>query len=119
MASNDFVVTRSVWYGKQVSARYKAKALRTVFQAAEVLLEYSNRSVPFDEGTLQKSGQTDVDPLRVIASVSYDMPYAVRLHEHPEYHFQNGRRGKWLELALQEIKPELLVYMAKQMRGAG
>jgi hypothetical protein len=32
--------------------------------------------------------------------VSYDEPYAVPLHEHPEFEFQGEGEGKWLEKAL-------------------
>ena len=34
--------------------------------------------------------------------VQHGVADAVRLHEHPEYNFRGGRRGKWLELSLAE-----------------
>jgi len=39
--------------------------------------------------------------------VSYDTPYAARLHEHPEYNFQNGRQGKYLEEPAMQNRAEL------------
>ena len=44
-------------------------------------------------------------------SISYDTPYAARLHEHPEYNFREGREGKWLENALNERREDLVNYM--------
>jgi len=29
--------------------------------------------------------------------VGYHTPYATRLHENPQYNFQRGRKGKYLE----------------------
>ena len=98
----EVVIVRSVWFGGLVTTRMRVAAADGLFDAAEHILEYANRSVPHREGTLMRSGQADVDRARLEASVSYDTPYAVRLHEHPEYNFRGGRRGKWLELSLAE-----------------
>lgn len=73
-----------------------------VFETAEAVLEEANRIVPHDQGTLQNSGETRVDESDLTAFVKYDTPYALRLHEHPEYEFQNGREGKWLEKTINE-----------------
>ena len=93
---------RAEWRGAQVKRATKTAEAEALFDAAEYVLETANRTVPFDEGTLARSGETDVDEGKLEASVSYETPYAVKMHEHPEYNFQGGRRGKWLELTLQE-----------------
>lgn len=59
------------------------------------LMRLSQKEVPHDEGTLQNSGT--VEPLRGDVVVGYNTKYAARLHEHPEYRFQKGRKGKYLE----------------------
>ena len=59
------------------------------------LLRLSQYEVPHDEGTLQNSGV--VEEIEGDVVVGYHVPYAARLHEHPEYRFQAGRKGKYLE----------------------
>lgn len=59
------------------------------------LLRLSQAEVPHDEGTLQNSGT--VEEVRGEVVVGYHSKYAARLHEHPEYRFQKGRKGKYLE----------------------
>lgn len=70
----------------------KQKAEKMV---GDEILRLSNKEVPFDIGTLANSGRVDVFPNHV--EVGYHTRYAHRLHEHPEYNFQNGRKGKYLE----------------------
>lgn len=88
-------------------------------QAAERLLALSNEEAPLDIGTLIGSSTvipaTDPDEG---AAVVYDTPYAARLHEHPEYNFQGGRKGKYLEDPALANKTELGAIIAKQVRGA-
>ena len=76
--------------------------------AAERLLALSAVEVPLDLSTLMGSGTVvpatnPEDGARVV----YDTPYAVKLHEHPEYRFQKGRKGKYLEDPAVENKKEL------------
>jgi hypothetical protein len=79
---------------------------------AEVLLTESIKSSPHDEGILDQSAKTSGDFAKMTTVVSYDTPYAVRLHEHPEYNFQGKGRGKWLEKTLQEEKSMLTALIA-------
>lgn len=80
-----------------------ANARRTGLNAAgEHILQVANdHYTPFDEGTLAGSGEVTVNSSGTVASISYDTPYAARLHEHPEYNFQHGRIGKYLITAMQ------------------
>lgn len=59
------------------------------------IMRLSQQEVPHDKGTLQNSG--NVEQIGEDVVVGYHTPYAARLHEHPEYHFQKGRKGKYLE----------------------
>lgn len=61
------------------------------------LLRISVKEVPHDQGTLQATGVVDPQPSKELVEVGYHTPYAARLHEHPEYRFQKGRKGKYLE----------------------
>jgi len=75
-------------------------------EAGGDLLKESVKIVPHDIGTLENSGK--VSPVEKISSdqmsvsVGFNTPYAARMHEHPEYKFQKGRRGKYLETPLKE-----------------
>ena len=87
--------------------------------AAERLLALSAAEVPFDLGTLAESGTVErATDAEEGAAVVYDTPYAARHHEHPEYRFQNGRKGKYVEDPAMENKAELGEIIAKQVRDA-
>lgn len=64
-------------------------------EVAHEILRLSNPEVPHDTGLLAGSGH--VEPQFDGAIVGYNKVYAARLHEHPEYRFQKGRKGKYLE----------------------
>lgn len=85
--------------------------------AVEVVLQEANKKVPLDEGTLQRSGNVDVDTSgsEVKGSVYYDTPYAKRLHENPQYNFQRGREGKWLENTVKEHQDVLTKCMKNRL----
>ena len=68
------------------------KALKMV---GDEILRLSAKEVPHDTGALLFSGR--VDDFDTYVEVGYHTPYAHRLHEHPEYTFQKGRKGKYLE----------------------
>lgn len=69
------------------------------------VLRLSMFEVPHDKGSLQNSGAVDLFGGDVV--VGFHMPYAARLHEHPEYHFQKGRKGKYLEDPIRRNKTVL------------
>lgn len=68
----------------------------SVMNVADEVLRLSQEEVPHDEGTLQNSGAVEQLPNGDVI-VGYHTVYAARLHEHPEYNFQKGRKGKYLE----------------------
>lgn len=88
--------------------------------AAERLLALSAEQVPLDIGTLMGSGTVDpaTDPEEG-AAVVYDTPYAARLHEHPEFNFQNGRKGKYLEDPALAHRAELIEIVAETVKQQG
>ncbi len=120
------------WNDAKVKAISNAP-VRALYLAGEGILEEANRLVPHDQGTLQNSGTVTCDELpdgqavfdealggksmakafpgqpKSAIMISYNTPYAVRLHEHPEYEFQDDRQGKWLETALNEHAERILL----------
>lgn len=69
---------------------------RGILDVANEILRLSQREVPHDTGRLQNSGHVQPNFMKY-AEVGYNTVYAARLHEHPEYRFQKGRKGKYLE----------------------
>lgn len=91
-------------------------AARGLALAAEHILGESNKKVPLEETTLQRSGSTSVDKVKLKAAVSYDTPYAVKQHEVPMNH-NDGRTHKYLENAFNSEKAVAKEIIAKAIRG--
>ena len=116
MASN----VRITWNGSRAIAAIRTATEKGVSDALEYLLEKSNSIAPLDEDTLIRSGETDINvgSKGVEGSVFYDTPYAAKLHEHPEYNFQNGRQGKYLEKTVSSETMTVRDYIRRSLRGA-
>lgn len=84
-----------------------------VDSAAQRLLKKSQPHVPVDEGELKSSGYVVVNGSE--ASVVYDAPHAVFVHEDLEAHHDQGS-AKFLEKAIEP--DELLTLIAEKLRGA-
>lgn len=80
---------------KNFDRKIKDSVPKALYDTGFELMRLSQKQVPHDEGTLQNSGV--VEPVRNDVVVGYHTKYAARLHEHPEYRFQKGRKGKYLE----------------------
>lgn len=109
---------RSKTKWNDVSPKVRTKGREAIFDALEHILDEANKIVPHDEGILQASGQIFINSVHMSGNVSYNTPYAIRLHEHPEYNFQKGRQGKWLERTIKARKKAVLGYMKNKMQEA-
>lgn len=80
----------------------------------------ANKSVPHDEGTLERSSDTGVedDSSGVTGSLSYDTPYAAAQHENLALHHDGKGRAKWLELTMAEQRHALGQIVAARIREA-
>ena len=85
---------------KEVKNAVNASGIRGMKIVGEYLLEESKKTVPYRDGMLESSGAVSTDGKTVC--VSYNTPYARRLHEHPEYNFRGKGHGKWLELTFSD-----------------
>lgn len=85
------------WYGGQVTREIRAAAADALEIAAEHLKTESQRVVPIEEATLERSAFVDVDAGELRAAVSYDTPYAVKQHEDLTLGHDPGRQAKYLE----------------------
>jgi hypothetical protein len=114
-------MVKVTWHGDAIEARVEAAGKRAMFVAGEVLLDEANTKVPYMDHILEASGEVTVSgPDEVI--VSYDTPYAERLHENPRgtdkpFHFMHGRESHWLSKALEENSDVLQEVAARVFRG--
>jgi len=108
--------SKLIWHGDFTESYAKSKGKIALKKVAESLLYEANKDVPHMEGTLERSGDFSVEetPKGVAGTVFYDTLYATRLHENPQYNFNKGRKGKWLEDALNKMKPRYNRYLAKE-----
>lgn len=91
-----------VWDDKDFKAgmgkflnRVQDTQIKALGNIADELLRLSQLEVPFKTGHLMQTGNTERDNDEYL--VGYNTPYAARVHEHPEFRFGNGRKGKYLE----------------------
>lgn len=110
-------IISSIRAGLDIEDKFKKAVEKGLWEGMEgVVLSESNKIVPHYEGFLEGSGFVDADGLR--AAISYDEPYAIRLHEHPEYNFRGGREGKWLEKTIKrkDVQDKVLKAIANEIR---
>lgn len=81
---------------ERLSRAMRVASGRAIEKIADEVLRLSQGEVPHDTGALQNSGHTEVKN-RDEVLVGYNKVYAAKMHEHPEYNFQGGRKGKYLE----------------------
>lgn len=78
----------------QIQNKIASSKMHSILSIGFEIMRLSSMEVPHDKGSLQNSATVqEIDDTVVIG---YHEPYAARLHEHPEYHFQKGRKGKYL-----------------------
>lgn len=84
------------------------KGLKTT---SESILGESQKLVPVDTGTLQKSGTVQYNEDKTIATISYNTPYALKQHEDNTLNHDKSKnpdaQAKYLERPFNEKKGEL------------
>ena len=107
------------WYGDDVKKKIQEAQVRALRDSVEYLLTEANKTNPYREGTLERSGSTDVDEIAMQASVYYDTPYAIRVHEEPGLRYTDPKaRWKWLELTVNEQADRVVEYIRKHLEDA-
>ena len=98
---------------KNLSSRIPPVVKRAVHDVGEEILRLSSFEVPHDTGMLQSSGHVEDNGDESV--VGYNKVYAARLHEHPEYRFQKGRKGKYLEDPIKTNMQTFIRYIQKAL----
>ena len=100
----------------RVLATIVAATFDGLVDAAEFLLTESRAEVPIDEATLERSGAVSQDRSIDTVAVSYDTVYAVRQHEELTWRHAPGRKAKYLEDPVNELRDEMLAIIATKVR---
>lgn len=106
------------WKGDAIIKEKNEAVEMALFMGGAHLLDEANRIAPKDEGILIQTSDVDVDPDEGKAHVFYTQKYAPRLHENPQYNFQGGRQGKWLEKTIREQRKGVQQMMANELKKA-
>jgi hypothetical protein len=110
-----------VWHGQRIYNEAMVAATLAAEIAAERLLADANNTIPYDTGTMMKSGKVEPDYDNNGAVISYATHYVVRQHEdtnirHPAKGNPNskpGGRARWLELTAKENQPKTMAIFYK------
>lgn len=100
---------------KRLGTSAKSSSQKSILSIGYEIMRLSQQEVPHDKGTLQNSG--NVQQIGEDVVVGYHTPYAARLHEHPEYKFQKGRKGKYLEDPITRNAEVLGISFGKSFEG--
>lgn len=84
-------------------------------EIADEALRLSQHEVPKDEGVLEGTGVSDRD--KQGAYFGYNTPYAAKLHEHPEFNYQKGRKGKYMEDPIKQNLPVFRGHYIETVKG--
>ena len=104
------------WYGDKVVSDTINKARKANHRAGEALLTEANKTVPHDEGTLERSGFVDSNKNgEILTVVAYDTPYAVETHEVSK-NYRNGRENKWLETTSKAMSGKIEGWIKEEMK---
>lgn len=105
------------WKGDEIKRATSEAGARALRYGAEHMLTEANDRVPHEYGDLMRSGDVDVDEEELLASISYDTPYAVVQHENVELNHPNGREAKWLERTMNDEMGAVQDWMERELRG--
>lgn len=117
-------MTGMTWSGSldfaRVAAAIEAASEHGARLGGELVLGESQKVVPIEEGTLQRSGRVDVEDhgSTTVAAISYSGPYAVVQHERLDYRHDAGRTAKYLERPLTSAGPKVAQIIAQAIRQA-
>lgn len=112
------------WYGDKVEKAIREAAMQAIHTGAEAILTESMDEVPHATGTLMRSGTVTDAPTEHAAYVSYNTPYAIKMHEdvslrHPDPTnsiSSSGRKAKYLEDPFNRLKGKVQNMAADAIR---
>lgn len=92
-------VTRVVWNPQKAERRVSELTKLANERAAERVRLEADKRVPYATGELAASAH--VETSEHVVAVEYTARHGRYVHAHPEWNFQGGRSGRWLEEAIE------------------
>ena len=99
-----------------ISSALRPGLVRALKETAETVAARASGTAPRASGRLADSVVVKVDEQRMIAGIGFTDSKAVGAHEEMHAHLDAGKRPKFLELALQERKEDLMRAAEREMR---
>lgn len=93
-------IDRIDWHPQRALATVDRLSARATERGGQVLLAGAQRRVPYRTGELAGSARLVAGDEGV--AVGYEAEHARFLHAHPEWNFQGGRSGRWLDEAVED-----------------
>lgn len=114
------------WNGQLAKQIAKAAAMSALRDGAEAILTESQDEVPHATGTLMRSGTVTEAPTEQAVYISYNTPYAVKMHEdltlrHPDPKnpiSSTGRNAKYLENPFNRNINKVLKLVERRVKNA-
>ena len=85
-----------------------------LYKAGNAIMRDSKMQVPHDTGALSQTGI--VEKTKKGVELSYDTPYAWRVHEGVEIRFRKGRKAKYLEDPIKAHSENIATAIAEAIR---
>lgn len=98
-----------------------AGAAKGLGLALHLMLQASNKRVPWEEGDLSRDGAVVLDEEELLGAVTYGnteetAAYAERQHEDMTLRHDAGKTAKFLEIARLEVREQSLAILAEQVK---
>ena len=106
--SDGFKIQRVVWDDALAQRAAHEGIIDGIEASALVITAASSQIIPHLSGYLEGSGGIDIAENLETGTIYYDTPYAARLHQHPEYDFRGGKRGKFLQSTMSGSRRKVL-----------
>ena len=100
----------------KITGIVRQAGLQALHETNKMLLDEANKTVPLDTGLLKDTGDVSSSYQQLKSVISYDTPYAVKVHEDPTLNFKGQGRHKWLEKTLLENGRQTQTKLANEMQ---
>jgi hypothetical protein len=115
VSANVIQIDRVSWHPEHAIAEVDHLSAEAALRAGELIRARADERVPFLTGDLESSAMVNLGHDGEVA-VGYSTDYATILHAHPEWNYNGGRSGRWLDEAVDMSEGEVALLMEETMR---
>jgi len=106
------------WRTKEAVKIAEKAALKALRTGAESILTEAIDEAPIDTGTLRRSGTVTDAPHEDAVYISFNTPYARRMHEELGHKHPHGGKAKYLEDPFNRNKEKVIKYAILMVKKA-